>query len=354
MELLKKELSYQKELIELAGGVVPMANDYPSPYEITEGIKDLSSVDLSVATATEEDVVVGKTFFSGTPELKTGTSIINPDMINHLFMYKFKEKETDETIYYQVKEGQAVIPRYKLYQNYNPINFRFCADTTTIEDYAFYETANINFENFEGMTKLKTIGIYVFAYSSGAGIDFSQLPNTLKNLGTASFLGVVPECLDYCLPASITSMGQMVFKQNTKFLANNLDLSQFTYTSIPYYTFQNVSFSCDIVFPSTIKSLGNYCFYGGGCRNLTIPANVTTLNNECFGELSSTPISDCILRTVVFESETPPNINNKVFPAQLVGNGLKIYVPDNALETYKAVANLERYVTCIYPMSEKE
>ena len=35
-------------------------------------------------------------------------------------------------------------------------------------------------------------------------------------------------------------------------------------------------------------------------------------------------------------------------------NGLKIYVPDTAIEEYKVMPGMSMYANYIYPMSEKE
>ncbi len=354
IELLKQELGYQKELIEQAGGTVSVANEHPSPSEITEGIRSLSSIDLTVATATPEDVLMGKTFFAGTSEMKVGTSIANPNTINYMFMYKFKEKQTEDTIYYSMSTSQTFVGKYKFYQNHNPISFTFGENLVNIEEYAFYESKNFIFTNFSELTKLKTLGIYCFTYSVAQGLDFSNLPDSLTAIGTAAFAYVVPDSLNYRLPPKINNMGQMVFKQTSRFQAGSLDLSVFTYNSLPSYTFQNVVFNCDLVLPPSVKTIGAYCNYGGSFNNITIPSTVTTLQNDCFNMASTSAVSNSNLRTVVFEKETPPTINARVFSTQAVENGFKIYVPDNSLEAYKAVANLQTFVNNIYPMSEKE
>lgn len=66
------ELIKQKQLLNDKGYAVNIANNNPSPSEITEAIKKIN-FDFTVATATEEDVMEGKTFFAQNNELKTGT-----------------------------------------------------------------------------------------------------------------------------------------------------------------------------------------------------------------------------------------------------------------------------------------
>ena len=65
IDLLKQEILNQKKEIENKGGVVNVANLNPSPAEITAGIKTIEMPNFSSATATEDDVANGKTFYAG-------------------------------------------------------------------------------------------------------------------------------------------------------------------------------------------------------------------------------------------------------------------------------------------------
>ena len=83
LELIKMELLSQKNAIENKGGTVVVKNVNPSPSEITEGIKTINIPNLSEATATESDVISGKTFYAGNNTLKFGSKEI-PDFYSHL------------------------------------------------------------------------------------------------------------------------------------------------------------------------------------------------------------------------------------------------------------------------------
>ena len=87
-ETLKEELELQKQAIESKGGTVNVVNDYPSPSEITAGIYTTTGKDLSDATATESDVLAGKTFYAVNDTLKTGTLEIvdQTQLIKELFL----------------------------------------------------------------------------------------------------------------------------------------------------------------------------------------------------------------------------------------------------------------------------
>lgn len=66
------ELIKQKQLLDDKGYTVNVANQNPSPSEITNAIEKID-FDFSAANATEADVLYGKTFFAQNNELKVGT-----------------------------------------------------------------------------------------------------------------------------------------------------------------------------------------------------------------------------------------------------------------------------------------
>ena len=89
INIIKNELINQKNEIEKKYGTVNVANSYPSPSEITQGIATIPYVDLSQSTATEEDVLRGKTFYSGGAELRTGSADFDVDAIDMIFFITY-------------------------------------------------------------------------------------------------------------------------------------------------------------------------------------------------------------------------------------------------------------------------
>ena len=58
------------------------------------------------------------------------------------------------------------------------------------------------------------------------------------------------------------------------------------------------------------------------------------------------------LKTATFLKTTPPQtFPSTIFSSQALQNGLKIYVPDQSIEAYKA--KQPAYANYIYPMSQK-
>ena len=60
------------------------------------------------------------------------------------------------------------------------------------------------------------------------------------------------------------------------------------------------------------------------------------------------------MKTITFERETPPTFGMYLFSDIFLNKGLKIYVPDNSIEAYKAATNFSKYSNYIYPMSQKD
>ena len=355
IDRIKQELIIQKDIITEKGGTITFANDYPSPEEITAGIKTIETPDFTVATATEEDVVLGKTFYSNSSQLKTGVGQFQAEMIHNIFMVNYQTKTTDERVYYTCPSEIKNIRKYCFYCNYNPIHFVFGSDLVKIEEYAFYNTPNMSFEGFSELTNLTTIDKYAMSNSAVIGANIAALPNCVTTVESNAFYNSYnEEFSDFVLPSSLTTFGNAVYRQTGRKNARSLDMSQYPFTGLPEYTFYNIAFDCDLVLNEGFQSISSYCFYGGSFKNIIFPSTMTQLADGSFYASTTKPLTDFYLKTVTFMGETPPLIPNRLFAEQNITNGFKIYVPDTAVEEYKAVTNLSKYKSCIYPMSEKE
>jgi len=350
---LKNELKIQKEIIESKSGVVAVKNTNPSPAEISEGIRTIPSFDLSESTAEEEDVAYGKTFYSKNAILKTGTGITSAPIMNALFMCDANTLIYDDEIYYLVPEGTTKIKDYYFSENIHNVTFTFNPDLTVIGQYAFHKASNFTFTNYDQLTNLTSIGSRAFFECSMEGTNFGILPTTLKTIGSYAFGNSICLNMDIKIPKSLTTFNQAAFYSGTRIAVNNLDLSECSVATLPSYAFYALAFNCDFVAPSTIKTIETFFNCSGSFRNITLNDGVI-LKNQAFGSYTSEPISNFYLETVTFLGETPASIGKTPFAVQNIQNGFKIYVPDNSVEAYKAVANLASFVDCIHPMSEKE
>ena len=420
LQRIKVELLSQKIAIEEKGGIVNIANSNPSPSEITAGINSIIIPDLTAATATENDVVAGKTFFSGdgiiklgekeipnlmiatalpedvvsgktfysgSDDIKTGSKVLTDftlatataeDVAEGKTFYsgddnikigtKVNEmpKFTDvflsgvgasgDKVYVTLPEGLKNIKHYLVYSCPDKnVDFTFNSDVETIGDYAFYKSTSLSFSNFANLTNLKEIGSYSFAYLTQCPIDLSNLPTSITTIKLRAFYGSVAPNSTIKLHKDITTMENYIFGSTAKQEMNELIIpDDINLTQLPGYMVENYIFDCDLRIPSTVTSLAAGFAYGCSFNNITIPATCTNIGNAAFYCKANEAASYSRLKTVTFESETPPTFSNYVFANQDKTNGFKIYVPDNAVSTYKANTSLSSFADYIYPMSQKE
>ena len=98
----------------------------------------------------------------------------------------------------------------------------------------------------------------------------------------------------------------------------------------------------EIRIPDDVTSLSGYCMRGTNVQRIIIPDSVRTIGN--YGLYIAGSHLVC-----VFESVNPPSINyNSTFNNSMV----TIYVPDEAVDTYKANTGFRNLVNAIHPISE--
>ena len=419
LERLKVELLSQQLAIEEKGGKVVVANSNPSPSEITDGIRSIEMPDLSASTATPqdvlagktffsgngvikvgekeipnlelatampEDVLVGKTFYSGSDEIKTGNKVV-PDLTiatasaedvaeGKTFYSGDNEIKTgskvdempkftnvflsadgiSEKVYITLPQGLKNIKPYLIYNlPAKTVEVTFNSDVETIGEYAFYKSTNLSFVNFAELTNVRELGTYSFAYLTQYPIDLQNLPTSITTLRSRVFYSSAAPNSTIKLHKEINFMETYCFASPNKQEMNELIIpNDINLTELPGYMVENYIFNCDLIIPATIKSLATGFAYGCSFNNITIPATCTNIGNAAFYCKANEAASYRRLKTVTFEAETPPTFSTYVFANQDKTNGFKIYVPDNAVSTYKANAKLSSFADYIYPISQKE
>ena len=353
VNLIKQELIKQKQEIEAKFGVVNVKNLNPSPSEITEGIKSIPHQDLSLSTATESDVQYGKTFYSGSAVLRTGTAMHDQNALDALFMGPQEKVSYEGEIYYTFPMG-ASTRKYLFYANYNSATITFNEDLKTVAEYAFYKTINFKFTNFNDLTQIKQLNSYAFAMGSTQGIDLGRLPESITYLGPYCFYYSMQGGFDFVFPPNLTFLGQHSFMALERVVQNSIDFTNVQYTTLPTYCFYNNAFNCGFEVPGHINVVSTYFNFNGCFRDVTIHSNMKTVDNYSFGSSASAPISDFYLNSFTFEGLTPPaKIGTNIIAPQNFEHEFAIYVPDESVDEYKAVANLASYIDYIKPMSQK-
>ena len=228
------ELITQKQVLDEKGFVVNTANTYPSPSEITETIRNIS-FDLSNSTATEEDVLEGKTFYSNTNELKTGT---------------LKQSSSSELLDYISclisGQGQTEI--------FIPEN------VTQIKPYAFDVYVNgcdqnvFTHHDFTIPPQIKKIYEYAFVGCNLTGT--LTIPPTVEYMRSKPFQYTnISKCIiDTLLTSSATDLFSM---------CDNLRIIELTENSTELYrkNLGSLRYVTQIILPANIASIADGAFY---------------------------------------------------------------------------------------------
>lgn len=358
IELLKQELADQKSAIETKGGVVPVANTNVSPAEITQGIKTIPVLDMSLSTATETDVLSGKTFYSGNNNLKTGTLVIPEgsskyeDFLEYIVFEKATTSSPDLEI--QIPDYVTRIKEYLFNNCQYKCNVYLNSGLQEIGAYAFYQAYNTTVHNFDKATGMTTVGLNSFR--GAKGIDLTRLPSSLTSIGNYSFADCATYCDGIVVPGSLTTIGTYAFNCSTITPVQYIDLSQTGSMTYGLYMFSNIKCLSNLEIPEGATTLSSYFNYNGSMKSVTFPTTFTKTNPYAFACKEATPLEDLITESYTFLSTTPPSINSTCFSIRLLERTnatIKFYVPDESLEAYKAVTNLRNFINHIYPMSQK-
>lgn len=100
-----------------------------------------------------------------------------------------------------------------------------------------------------------------------------------------------------------------------------------------------------LIFPPNFVSWQDAQAYTQSVTTFIFPSTLTNFNLHRGGISRTTAI-------FVFKGSTPPTIDFSYFNPIASGNTCKIYVPDDAIDTYKQATTFSNYSQIIYPLSE--
>ena len=110
---------------------------------------------------------------------------------------------------------------------------------------------------------------------------------------------------------------------------------------VDHQAFEGCTSLKTVIMPK-VKNIGYRPF--GSCtalERLDLPASVTNIWNNAFGGCTA-------LKVITIAATTPPALDTTA----LSGQSAEFYVPDDAVETYKAASGWSAYASRIHPMSE--
>ena len=353
LDILKRELQAQKKAIENKGGTVHINAINPTPTEITAGIDSIFILNTSSANATEKDVKLGKTFYSGNNELKTGTfESMDDETLISLVCPIYDTQSLTKRFSLTIPEGRTQVRPYIFYRNANPIDITLNTDIESIGSYAFSKAPNINIANLGSLTNCKLIEDHAFDNTFIVHPD--DIPPNVEELESYSFFNSIQEHTSINIPSCLKVIGNYSFAQESerKYM-QNLNLSNYTGTGLPSYVFSLLHFDCDLIIPPSVTTVYTHCFYRGSVNKAIFHENFTYISDTVFGGLDTDPVDAYNLQYLEFKSVKPPRFAKDLICVHHITNGCKIYVPDNSVEAYKAVSYLSQYVNYILPASQK-
>lgn len=286
--------------------------------------KGMTGANTSDATATADDILLGKTAYvsdgkvEGTIETYDGAMSDGAEIENLLveFFNNTKENYTQKDL-----KGATKIVQYAFYQNNKVVSVDLPDTVTVLEHRAL--SACPNLERVTIPKTLTTIGNYCFHTSPK--IAEIPLPDTLTSIGNAAFQGTAITTIK--IPDKVPrGAGSMCGDCKNLVSANmgKINLTgQSCFINCTNLKDVNLGEFVDFVSDTTFKNCTSL-------ETIRFPATVKTISTNVFNGCSS-------LMEVICLATTPPSLNATAFTG--VPENCLIKVPADSVEAYKIATN---------------
>lgn len=186
-----------------------------------------------------------------------------------------------------------------------------------------------------------------------AGNNFTSVvvPDNIKSIGASAFV-YCHELTEITIPSSVTSMGERVFNYCDRLrrvnIASILSWINIAFSGPCFERFGATEGSASLYVngqrihsfnvPNTVERISDFAFCNISITEVTIPQSVKTIGHQAFAQCNS-------LTRVTCNAQIPPELGNDVFSWSY---NLKIYVPGNLLDLYKATPDWSQYANRIF------
>ena len=208
----------------------------------------------------------------------------------------------------------------------------------------------------------KQVGLYTIALGGGANPKYVTVPQNLalyaggRFFEVSSMIGfslnvqdVLPTyLLSGCRALKLLSFNWGNIKAIPDYFANNCHALEHVSlpdgcTDIGQSAFSGCRSLKDLQVPDTLQTIGRSAFSNCTFNMIELPATIQTIGVSAFNSCYS-------LETVIVKAPTPPALDN-TNAFSTVPSYAKFYVPDEAVEDYKAATNWNAFSDRIFPIS---
>ena len=264
---------------------------------------------LTSITIPEEVISIGDRAFQGCSGL---TSLIIPSSVTSIGPQAFRDCSGLESI--TVEAGNSVY--------HSSGNCLIETDSKTLI---------AGCKNLVIPTDGSVTSIGSYAFSGASGLTNITIPSSVTSIGAYAFNNCSGLTGDLVIPEDVISIGQGAFSDCSSLTSITIPEGV---TSIGSNTFRFCSNLTNITIPEGVTSIGDSAFeYCSGLTNITIPSSVTSIGSYAFDGCNG-------LTSITINRTTPPTLGSGVFSYT---NNAPIYVPAEAVETYKAASGWSAY-----------
>lgn len=199
------------------------------------------------------------------------------------------------------------------------------------------------------------IEIAEYGFLNLVDITSITLPSSLVTISTGALYGTRATTL--VIPSGVTVIGENSLSQNPNLTAVSLPSGLLT---IGNSAFQENTSLASVSLPSSLTSLGDAAFYKCPITSISIPIGVTSIGATTFRQTALTSITlhsgitsigahafrdSANFASITINRTSPPTLGTSALSN--VSASLKIYVPSEAVDAYKAASGWSGYSAVI-------